>query len=251
MMARLSLIFLLVVMLNACGYDGKQVTRIQNRVSEPFIAVEPGEHELGLGGLLWVNRKPEWKDGLLYIPKAAAAGRPLPLLIWLHGGGGHAEQYRYMFPIAEELGVVVLSLDARHNTWDGIDSPFGPDVLFIDKAMQHVFDRVHIDPERIALGGISDGAAYALAVGRSNGDVFSHLVAVAPGHLSPPSPPVGKPKIFVGHGTRDKVYHMTGSRYFIVPDLRDDGYDVTYLEFDGPHWVPAPVARDIMNWLKR
>ena len=38
---------------------------------------------------------------------------------------------------------------------------------------------------------------------------------------------------------------------FIVPDLRDEGYRVTYREFDGPHWVPKSLARMMMTWLKR
>lgn len=173
----------------------------------------------------------------------------MPLLVWLHGGGGRSDSYRYMFPLAEELGIVILALDARHNTWDGIDSPFGPDVQFIDAALRHTFERVPIDPRRIGLGGLSDGAAYALALGRSNGDIFTHLVAVAPGHLDPPSPPTGQPQILVAHGTRDNVYSFMWSRRYIVPDLKSAGYEVTYFEFDGPHWVPAPVASKALEWL--
>ena len=54
MMTRLLLIFILATMVSACGYDGTQVTRIHSRVSEPVIAIEPGEHELGLDGPHWV-----------------------------------------------------------------------------------------------------------------------------------------------------------------------------------------------------
>jgi phospholipase/carboxylesterase len=170
-------------------------------------------------------------------------------LVWLHGGGGRASDIEYLFPLAEELGVVILAIDARHNTWDGIDSPFGPDVLFIDAALRHTFERIAIDPQRVGLGGMSDGAAYALALGRANGDFFSHLIAVAPGYLDPPAPPTGQPRIFVAHGTRDNVYSVFRSRLFVVPQLKSAGYDVTYLEFDGPHWVPVPVARQALEWL--
>jgi len=186
---------------------------------------------------------------MLYIPELAKQHKPMPLLVWLHGGGGSADDIRHIFPLAEELGVVVLAIDSRHNTWDGIDSPFGPDVLFIDAALQYTFERVAIDPQRIALGGLSDGAAYALALGRANGDLFSHLIAVAPGHLNPPSPPVGQPHIYVAHGTRDNVYSVLGTRHFIVPRLKSRGYNVSYHEFDGPHWVPAQVAEKILTWL--
>jgi phospholipase/carboxylesterase len=243
----LAIVFSLIVC--SCEPAGPDVTRIQARVVVPTVVTEPGEYPLGLGGPLLVNRTVSWRDGTLYIPQISKSGTLMPLLVWLHGGGGRASDVEYMFPLAEELGVVILTIDARHNTWDGIDSPFGPDVQFIEAALQHTFERVAIDPKRIGLGGLSDGAAYALAIGRVNGDLFTHLIAVAPGRLDPPAPTTGQPRILVAHGTRDNVYNVVGSRRSIVPRLKRAGYDVSYLEFDGPHWVPAPVARQAIMWL--
>jgi phospholipase/carboxylesterase len=110
---------------------------------------------------------------------------------------------------------------------------------------------VAIDPQRIAIGGLSDGGAYALALGLVNGDLFTHVVAVAPGFVAPPAPTVGRPRIFLAHGTRDNVYSVRGTRDHIAPQLRRDGYDVTFVEFDGPHWVPLDTARRILEWLVR
>jgi len=155
-MKNLFLAILLSVILAGCQPSAPEVTRIQTRVTPPTDVIEPGEHRLGVGGSRLVNGKLSW-DG------------------------------EYLFPLADELGVAIVTLDARHNTWDGIDSPFGPDVLFIDESLQHIFERVAIDPQKVALAGLSDGAAYALAVGRVNGDLFTHLVAVAPGRLNPPA----------------------------------------------------------------
>lgn len=244
------LLFAVLLLLLIRHEWGPEVTRLSSRVSAPTGAIAPGEHPLGLGSLLHINGKIAWRDGVIYIPRRVRSGEPMPLLLWLHGGGGSSDDFLHAFPLAEEEGVVVVSLDARHNTWDGIDSPFGPDVLFIDKTLRYIFDRVAIDANRIALGGLSDGGAYALALGRSNGDVFTHLVAVAPGGLNPPAPLAGRPKILVAHGIRDNVYSVYGSRKIIVPRLKAAGYDVTYFEFDGPHWVPEPVAQRILQWLK-
>jgi phospholipase/carboxylesterase len=227
-----------------CGPAGSIVTRVKARPAAPTIAIEPGEHPLGLG-------PPKTRrDGTLYIPRTAAS-HAVPLLVLLHGGGGRANYFRFTFPLAEELGVVVLTLDSRDNTWDGIDSPYGPDVVFLDAALRHTFERVAIDSRRVALGGISDGASYALSLGMANGDLFTHLVAVSPGFIAPPSPPVGRPVIFVAHGTRDNVYSVDGTRRHIVPRLKDSGYDVTYREFDGPHSMLPPTAREVMEWLVR
>lgn len=248
-MAKALLVIIFGVIVCGCKPAEPEVIRIQTRVVAPTVTTEPGEYPLGLGGQLLINRTVSWRDGILYIPRISRYRSSMPLLVWLHGGGGSANDIQHIFPLAEELGVVILTIDARHNTWDGIDSPFGPDVLFIDAALQHTFESIAIDPRRVGLGGLSDGASYALALGRANGDFFTHLIAVAPGRLDPPAPPTGQPRIFVAHGTRDNVYNVVGSRRLIVPRLKNAGYDVTYYEFDGPHWVPTPVARKVLEWL--
>ena len=239
----------LVVIVLGCGPVGPAVTRVHARPMAPTLTIGPGEHALGMATMRL--RDAAKRDGLLIVPKQAAPQRPLPLIVLLHGGGGRAEDFRAILPLAEEFGVVMLALDSRHNTWDGIDSVFGPDVQFIDAALRYTFERVAIDPGKIALGGLSDGGAYALSVGMVNGDLFTHLVAVAPGYFAPPAPPAGRPRIFVAHGTRDNVYSVAGSRGHIVPQLKSAGYDVTYYEFDGPHWVTEDAARQALQWFVR
>jgi len=223
-----------------CSSPGGQVTRFQARPAPPTVRVEPGEHPLGL------DRR---RDGLLYVPKAVAAGTPLPLFVMLHGGGDRAADMRYMFPIAEDLGVAVVAPDARDNTWDGIDSRIGPDVEFIDAALRHAFQRLPVDPTRLAIGGASDGASYALSLGLANGDLFTHLIAFAPGSIFTPGPPAGRPRIFIAHGTRDRVLPIDFTSRRMVPRLRDAGYDVTYREFDAAHTVTNNIAREALEYL--
>ena len=146
----------LAVIVLGCEHAGPQVTRVLARPMAPTLTIGSGEHPLGMATV----RLPDLakRDGRLYVPRQAASQRPLPLIVLLHGGGGRADDFRVTFPLAEELGVALLALDSRHNTWDGIDSPFGPDVQFIDAALRYTFERVAIDPGRIAIGGVSDGA---------------------------------------------------------------------------------------------
>ena len=236
-----------VVVAPACGSPRQQVTRVHVRPAPPTRPIGPGDHPLRLGSRRL--RDMAVRDGRLYVPHQAAPDRPLPLIVLLHGGGGSAEDFRGIFPLADRYGVIMLALDSRDNTWDGIDSPYGPDVLAIDAALEYAFKSVAVDDKRLALGGLSDGGAYALSLGLVNGDVFTHLVAVSPGYYAPPAPPNGRPRIFVGHGTRDNVYSAAGSRRTIVPRLQSAGYDVTYFEFDGPHWVTEDAARELLRWL--
>ena len=229
-----------------CRQPGPDVTRIAARPARPTSSLSPGAHDLGLGRAIYRGLL---RDGTLVVPNRAASDRPVPLLVLLHGGGGQARDFNFMFPLADEFGVALLTLDARHNTWDGVDSPFGPDVLFIDAALRHTFERLAIDPTRVALGGLSDGGMYALTVGMINGDLFTHLIAVAPGYILAPAPPVGTPRVFLAHGTRDNVYSVSGSRNRLLPQLRQAGYDVTYYEFDGPHFITPSAARTALRWL--
>jgi phospholipase/carboxylesterase len=233
-------------LMSGCRYhSGPDVSRLTARHSTPITTIAPGAHRLGLGRAFY---RGTWRDGTLFVPTRATSAQ-VPLLVLLHGGGGRASDNYFMQPIAEEYGVALLQLDARHNTWDGVDSPFGPDMRFIDEALRHAFQRVPVDPARLALGGMSDGGMYALSVGIANGDLFTHLAAVAPGYINPPGPPAGRPRIFLAHGTRDNVYSVSGSRILVLPSLQRAGYDVTWFEFDGPHFITPEAAHRMLAWL--
>jgi predicted esterase len=66
--------------------------------------------------------------------------------------------------------------------------------------------------------------------------------------MAPAEPLVGKPRIFVSHGTQDPILSVAASRDRIVPALREDGYDVTYEEFVGGHQVPRVVSEQALDW---
>ena len=48
-------------------------------------------------------------------------------------------------------------------------------------------DRVDADTERLAIGGVSDGASYALSIGLTNGDVFPTVPPTRPAFWSCPT----------------------------------------------------------------
>jgi len=145
--------------------------------------------------------------------------------------------------------MIMLAPESRGFAWDRIElGRYGIDAPFISEALNFTFDRCLIDPQRIALGGFSDGASYTLSLGPSNGDLFTHLIAFSPGFSSPGGPPVGRPKIFISHGVEDPVLSIVASRIEIVPVLLANGYDVTYEEFTGVHQVPPEIASLALDW---
>ena len=187
------------------------------------------------------------RGAALYVPAGYRAETPAPLVVALHGGGGRASRWSSWHGLAEERGFVLLAPDARRRTWDRVHGAFGPDVRFIDSALRHTFERCAVDPDRVALMGFSDGASYALSLGPSNGDLFTHLIAFSPGFSDPEEPIVGRPTVFVSHGTGDRVLPVLGSRRGIAPMFEMDGYRVTYREFDGGHEMPPDVVREALD----
>lgn len=144
--------------------------------------------------------------------------------------------------------MILVIPESRGRTWDRVNGSYGPDVAFIDRALARVFERCQVDRSRLALGGFSDGASYALSLGLANGDLFSHVVAFSPGFALTRRAAVG-PKVFISHGVFDSVLPVELSRDGVVPQLRGQGYDVRYEEFEGGHEVPAAVSNSALDWL--
>lgn len=197
------------------------------------------EEGLGLG---------EGRDGVLYVPDTAEPGAPI--LVFLHGATGSGRGHmRAVLAAVDRYGVILVAPDSRGGgTWDLItEARFGPDIAFLDRVLDAVVERVDADTDRLALGGVSDGASYALSVGLSNGDVFSTVLAFSPGFLAVPET-VGRPRLFVSHGTADPILPIDGCSRSFVPVLRDAGYEVNFVEFDGGHTVPPEVSDQGIRW---
>lgn len=117
----------------------------------------------------------------------------------------------------------------------------------MDRMLGKIFDTYNIDPGHCSVGGFSDGASYALSLGLTNGDLFSHILAYSPG-FSRPAGSVGKPKIFIMHGKFDEVLHIDHCSRRLGPRLKAEGYALTYKEFNGPHTVPEDLAVKALDW---
>jgi phospholipase/carboxylesterase len=190
------------------------------------------------------------RDGYLYVPATYRAGRPAPLVLLLHGAGEDARDGLALLRAqADEAGLILLAPASRGPTWDLIigRGRYGPDVAAIDRALEQTFSRYAVDPARVAAGGYSDGASYALSLGIMNGDLFTHVLAFSPGFMAP-AERRGSPRIFVSHGTRDKWLPIDRCSRRIVAQLERDGYDVRYREFEGGHVVPSEIGREAVDW---
>jgi len=189
------------------------------------------------------------RDGLVLIPSSATANEPRPLIIMFHGAGGSASQaISILAEQAESRRVLVLAPDSRGRTWDVIEDEYGPDVAFLDRALEVVLREYDIDINRIALAGFSDGASYALSLGLINGTLVRDVLAFSPGFVAP-TRMEDSPRLFISHGREDGVLPVARCGRRVAHTLQAQGFDVDYREFSGGHTVPAEMVDAGLNRL--
>ena len=185
-------------------------------------------------------------DGLIHVPAGVATGRPAPLVVAFHGAGGDPGQTIPMLVEQAELhDLLVLAPKSRGATWDIIGGGYGPDIDYLDAALTRVFGWFSV--ASLAAAGFSDGASYALSVGLANGGLFSDVLAFSPGFAAP-DPLQGSPRVFMSHGSDDRVLPIARTGRPVAERLTRAGYDVDYREFAGGHVAPpglvdAAIAR--------
>src|SRR5215510_2925813 len=205
------------------GHDGRLTARLRENVTTSLKS-----------GPLGLN--PSGRDGVIQMPSTMPAGK-IPLLIFPHGATQNgARMLPRIGPAAEEAGIAVVAPDSRNGTWDAIRNEFDEDIVFLNRALDYIFERVNVDPERLAIGGFSDGASYGLSLGLINGDLFPKIAALSTGFRIP-GQMHGKPRVFMSHGTNDDILPIDQCGRKVAADLRRLKYDVTFKEFVGKHEV--------------
>jgi len=185
------------------------------------------------------------RDAYLYVPNGLDPARPAPLIVMFHGKTQPANEVlgEWKRPAARRK-CLVLAPHSRGLTWNVDNGPGGPDAQFVDRSLQAVFDRFTVDPAHIAAAGFSDGGTYCLSLGLVNGDFFSDLLAFAPIRYNAPNA-VGTPRIFFSNGNKDPGAVLTFSTG-MARQLRADGYDVEFHEFNGGHWMDEDGVKKAM-----
>ena len=205
-------------------------SRLEARPRAHAEPCAPGEYEL---------RITPGRRALMRVTPPTST-RPGALLIALHGAGsGGAPGGLYAFRGAWTVpGLVIVAPAAARSAW----TLGATDAGFVDRALQGALARCRVDPRRVPVGGFSSGAGMALWLGLANGDLFRGVIALSGGGALPDER-VGKPSVFVAHGTLDDVIPVELGGDAVVRELRDAGYDVRYRRFRGGHKVLPPIAR--------
>lgn len=213
--------------------------RIVARPSDAAEGCEAGETRIDLSS---------GPGAFLYVPDSAT-GPAVPLVVFLHGAGGTADRMlEYVRPVADRYGFILLVPKSEGTTWDGIRGTPGVDAAHLDEALHQTFARCGVDRRRLAVGGFSDGASYALTLGAANGDLFSHVLAFSPCGISKEIGLHGRPRIFISHGRGDEVLPFDRCGPRIAAALERAGYEVRFREFAGKHEIPDAIGSDAFTW---
>jgi phospholipase/carboxylesterase len=206
------------------------------------LPLPPGRHDLGLF---------ETRDAVLIVPEGIDAATPTPLMVMFHGGGGSAEKILpVMLPHAETNGFLLLVPQSLMPTWDIVIAGNGPDRERLDIALHEVASRFTLDPQRFAFAGHSDGGSYALSNGLCNGDLVTHILAFSAGFMTVLAQE-GAPYIFIAHGSKDEQTPVETAGRAHANRLHAAGYDVTYIEYDGPHKSQPPIVEAAVGYFLR
>ena len=238
--------------------EGERKVRADNIISRnsyntgrltarPNNTIAKDEFTAGVQPLNLDNRR----DGFIYVPTAYNPNKLAALALMLHGAGGQAEHgLSLLRQYADDNNLILVAPASRAASWDIISgNSFGTDVIFIDQTLNLVFERFNIDSKHLAIGGFSDGASYALCLGLTNGDLFTHVIAFSPG-FAYALENKGKPAVFISHGTQDRVLPIDPCSRRIVPQLQRQGLKVNYQEFNGGHEIPGNISGIGVEWFR-
>jgi polyhydroxybutyrate depolymerase len=216
-----------------------------------------------VGGVLWFRSRPIAKPAggasntlvtarpyRLQVPTTLDPRKAYPLVLVLHGWGGsseHIERYYQLDPLVDELGFLVAYPEGTEEThrqhlwgghrrfWNATDACcdfYGSgvdDVAYLDAVIDDVSAHYHVDPKRVFVMGLSNGAymshRYACdRAGRVAAIVSQAGAMWADASRCKPSEPVAVLQI---HGTDDDLVPYDGKTYGPVrlPSARESASD--------------------------
>ena len=197
---------------------------------------------------------PDERGGfVLYVPEHYTPERQWPLVVALHGGWGRGDDFLWTWlREARSRGCLLLAPTSRGSTWSL--HPPDVDAPALASMLTFVRERWSVDPGRMLLTGLSDGATYTLLWGLSEASPFTHLAPLC-GVLHPDN--VGRGnlarargrRIWLGHGARDWLFPVELAR-LARDTLLQAGAVLVYREIaDLAHAYPREENARILEWL--
>ncbi len=177
---------------------------------------------------------------LLYVSPQLLGIRRMPLMVSLTGGGvGAKREMEIVRPLADKYWMILLVLDH-------------PTPAVFDAALKHVLSKFAIDPDKIAIGGVSEGGAMSLDFGRNNLDIFSRLAPMSANFVNPYRTSAvrnDKTEVFISAGIGEPS-RMVSDLLTIARQERALGHAVKMVLNIRPHAERVEDHDYMWRWLK-
>jgi phospholipase/carboxylesterase len=169
----------------------------------------------------------------------------------LPGGAGHGRDFLWTWMReARARSYVLLAPSAVAGTWGELEE------RGLLEIVAWIGARYRIDPRRVLLTGLSDGATFTLVYGLAHPEVFRALAPLC-GVLHPLNLANGNVArarglpIYLVHGARDFLFPVVYAR--MARDvLTSAGADLTYRELpELSHTYPRSENAAILDWFER
>jgi phospholipase/carboxylesterase len=180
----------------------------------------------------------------LYVPEYYTPQQAWPLIVCLHGGYGHGNEYiwTWLRP-AKSKGYLLLAPQSLGPTWSVLNPPL--DTRSILAMLENICTTYVVDRQRVYLTGLSDGGIFTYLLGLAQSHLFAGIAPIA-GELHPMTDPLLRNKqgqdtpLFIIHGAKDFIFPVESVRSG-QELLKKIGYNVTYHEL--PDWGHAYTYR--------
>lgn len=164
---------------------------------------------------------------IVHIPPGYSIDEPLPLVINLHGRTSNMFQQMEFSGLAEKADeemFLVASPQALGDTPTWFGAAPGPggedDLYFLQALLDHLQKKLSVDPARIYITGLSNGATFANRLACVYSDQIAAIAPVAGGHIGFQDCEADNPVAVVAfHGKQDEIIPYEGNE--INPPVRD------------------------------
>jgi predicted esterase len=232
----------------------------ESKVSHDTIKTHLRASAVGRGGppglLLRVPVKHMGKELAysLYVPDSAQEGQPLPMIVILHGMGGRGDSTLQSWRKRLNDEFIILCPSYPMGAWWTLSAE-----ELVLQLIRETKMRVPVDPNRIFLAGLSNGALGAYMIGAFYPDYFAGIIPIA-GAISEPHYlhfliNLAHTPVYSIQGQYDPIFPVHFS-HRINKILNDMKYPLTYREHTekgmahGGHFLPESEVPPLLEWLQ-
>ena len=209
-------------------------------------------------------------------PKDYDASKSYPLLIGMHGMGGNSEGFIGQYDKLVEPQIIYVAPEGQYplslhmgaqwhrrkwsitefgkEAWKSSDKMVSE---YIMKTIKKVSGEYKISD--VYIMGFSEGAVYAYTIGLQNPDKITGVIGFS-GYLmdtegdksilTEQDIEKGKDlRLFIAHGIDDAAINVETARE-MKSMFEQQGYDMTYKEFEGRHNLKAEVFNEAVAWMQ-